>query len=133
MNRHLFVLRATVKDGERAFLTRNGRLEQMLVPGGYTLFDIKHELSVELHNVVRALRLEKPIPVYVLYLTAMPGDAGGVHFFPDIYGHDAALTRALGAQERQSAGSIAPEPRGAALPLLQDRAPTNSAIASCVR
>ena len=35
MKRHLFVLRVTVKDGERAFLMRNGRFEQVLVPGYY--------------------------------------------------------------------------------------------------
>jgi regulator of protease activity HflC (stomatin/prohibitin superfamily) len=69
MNRHLFVLRATVKDGERAFLTRNGRLEQVLVPGGHTLFDIKHELSVELHNVVRA---EFPAERYAVLKSARP-------------------------------------------------------------
>src|SRR5882672_4391337 len=54
MNRHLFVLRVTVKDGERAFLLRNGRVERLLEPGRHTLFDPKHQLTVELHNVVRA-------------------------------------------------------------------------------
>ena len=69
MNRHLFVLRATVKDGERAFLMRNGRLEQVLAPGHYTLFDIKHELSVEMHNVVRA---EFPAERYAVLKSARP-------------------------------------------------------------
>jgi murein L,D-transpeptidase YcbB/YkuD len=41
------------------------------------------------------VNLEHPIPVHVLYLTAMPGDSGNVHFSRDIYGHDAALIRAL--------------------------------------
>src|SRR5262245_6256443 len=54
MNRHLFVLRVTVKDGERAFLMRNGRFERLLEPGRHTLLDPKHQLAVELHNVVRA-------------------------------------------------------------------------------
>ena len=69
MKRHLFVLRVTVKDGERAFLMRNGRFEQVLAPGGYTLFDIKHELNVELHNVVRA---EFPAERYAVLNSARP-------------------------------------------------------------
>ena len=54
MNRHLFVLRVTVKDGERAFLMRNGRFERVLEPGRHALFDPRRELAIELHNVVRA-------------------------------------------------------------------------------
>lgn len=54
MSRTLFTLRVTVKDGERALLTRNGRFERALEPGRHTLFDVKRELAVELHQVVRA-------------------------------------------------------------------------------
>jgi hypothetical protein len=54
MTRHLFVLRVIVKDGERAFLMRNGRFERVLESGRHTLFDPRRELTVELHNVVRA-------------------------------------------------------------------------------
>jgi regulator of protease activity HflC (stomatin/prohibitin superfamily) len=54
VNRYLFTLRVTVKDGERALLTRNGRFERVLEPGRHTLFDPKHELAVELYQVVRA-------------------------------------------------------------------------------
>ena len=54
MNRHLFTLRVTVQDGERAILTRNGRFERVLEPGRYTLFDPLREIAVEIHNVVRA-------------------------------------------------------------------------------
>src|SRR5262245_23796960 len=50
----MFTLRVTVKDGERALLTRNGRFERVLEPGRHTLFDPKRELGVELHQVVRA-------------------------------------------------------------------------------
>ena len=39
MNRYLFSLRVTVKDGERALLMRNGRFERVLEPGRHTLFD----------------------------------------------------------------------------------------------
>ena len=33
MSRHFLMLRVTVKDGERAFLMRNGRFERVLEPG----------------------------------------------------------------------------------------------------
>src|ERR1051325_1859163 len=54
MNRHLFTLRVTVQDGERAILTRNGRFEQVLEPGRHTAFDPLRETAAEVHNVVRA-------------------------------------------------------------------------------
>jgi regulator of protease activity HflC (stomatin/prohibitin superfamily) len=43
----------TVKDGERALLTRNGRLERVLEPGRHRLFDPRNALTVEVFNVVR--------------------------------------------------------------------------------
>lgn len=39
--------------------------------------------------------LPKPIPVLILYGTAIVDDQGAVHFFEDIYGHDAALKQVL--------------------------------------
>lgn len=39
--------------------------------------------------------LKHPIPVHVLYLTAMPDDSGAMHFSPDIYRSDLSLSRAL--------------------------------------
>ena len=44
------------------------------------------------------VRLAKPIPVYIVYGTAAayPGDE--VHFYDDIYGHDARLAAALAAR-----------------------------------
>ena len=47
MSRHLLMLRVTVKDGERALLTRNGRFERVLEPGRHRLFDPMRELAVE--------------------------------------------------------------------------------------
>jgi murein L,D-transpeptidase YcbB/YkuD len=41
------------------------------------------------------VNLVKPIPVMILYATAIVTPDGVVHFFDDIYGHDAALARAL--------------------------------------
>lgn len=54
MSRLLLMLRVTVKDGERALLTRNGRFERVLEPGRHRLFDPKRELAAELFQVVRA-------------------------------------------------------------------------------
>ncbi len=54
MNRHFLMLRVTVKDGERAFLMRNGRFERVLKPGPHRLFDPLRGLAVELFPVVRA-------------------------------------------------------------------------------
>src|SRR5204862_6358403 len=48
------MLRLTVKDGERAFLSRNGRFERVLGPGRHRLFDPLRGLAVELHDTVRA-------------------------------------------------------------------------------
>lgn len=39
--------------------------------------------------------LSKPIPVLILYGTVVVDDQDDVHFFDDIYGHDAALREAL--------------------------------------
>jgi L,D-transpeptidase YcbB len=41
------------------------------------------------------VRLERPIPVLILYSTAVVMEDGEVHFFDDIYGQDAILERAL--------------------------------------
>jgi murein L,D-transpeptidase YcbB/YkuD len=41
------------------------------------------------------VNLREPIPVLILYGTAIVDDKGEVHFFDDVYGHDAALKRAL--------------------------------------
>ena len=47
------MLRATVKDGERALLLRNGRHERVLGPGRHRLFDSKRELTIETFKVVQ--------------------------------------------------------------------------------
>jgi murein L,D-transpeptidase YcbB/YkuD len=41
------------------------------------------------------LNLTKPIPVLILYGTAVVDEQGTVHFFDDLYGHDAALEKVL--------------------------------------
>ena len=42
------------------------------------------------------LAIARPLPVYVLYATAVVDETGTVRFYPDVYGHDARLARELG-------------------------------------
>jgi L,D-transpeptidase YcbB len=42
-----------------------------------------------------AVAVVPPIPVYLVYVTAVAAEAGEVRFLADIYGHDATLLRAL--------------------------------------
>lgn len=42
------------------------------------------------------VRLEREIPVYIAYLTAVAGQDGSIRFFEDIYGRDEALEERLG-------------------------------------
>ena len=69
MLRHFLMLRLTVKDGERAFLQRNGRFERVLGPGRHRLFDPLRGLAVELHNAVRA---EYPAERFAVLKAARP-------------------------------------------------------------
>ncbi|HLG84857.1 MAG TPA: slipin family protein [Bradyrhizobium sp.] len=69
MIRHLLTTDVTVKDGERALLSRNGRLERVLEPGRYRLFDPLRALTAEVLNVVRA---EFPADRYAVLKAARP-------------------------------------------------------------
>ena len=46
--------------------------------------------------------LEKPVPAWILYGTAVVQEDGEVHFLEDIYGHDAALERVLEQRNSRS-------------------------------
>ncbi|WP_020177540.1 slipin family protein [Methylopila sp. M107] len=52
MNRRLWMLNVTVKDGERAILSRDGRFERVLGPGRHRLIDPLKRLTAEVVNVV---------------------------------------------------------------------------------
>jgi regulator of protease activity HflC (stomatin/prohibitin superfamily) len=69
MTRHVLMLVVTVKDGERAFVMRNGRLERVLEPGRHRLFDPRRELTAEVLSVVRA---EFPAERYAVINAARP-------------------------------------------------------------
>ncbi|KRP90705.1 membrane protease subunit, stomatin/prohibitin [Bradyrhizobium yuanmingense] len=66
---HLLMLNVTVKDGERALLTRNGQLVRVLAPGKHRLFDPLHELKAEVLDVVRS---EFPAERYAVLKAARP-------------------------------------------------------------
>jgi regulator of protease activity HflC (stomatin/prohibitin superfamily) len=63
------MLNVTVKDGHRALLTRNGRLERVLDPGRHRLFDPLHQLAVDIYPVVRT---EYPAARYAVIKDARP-------------------------------------------------------------
>jgi len=57
--------------------------------------------SVAIDSTVRGDRtvhvpLARPLPVFVLYATAVVSPDGAVNFYPDLYGHDTKLERLLG-------------------------------------
>ena len=41
------------------------------------------------------VKLDRPVPVFIVYATALAYENGEVHFYNDIYGHDADLAQAL--------------------------------------
>jgi regulator of protease activity HflC (stomatin/prohibitin superfamily) len=69
MTWHLLMTQLTVKDGERALLRRDGRLERVLGLGRHRLFDPRHQLTTELFNVVRT---EFPADRYAVLKAARP-------------------------------------------------------------
>jgi regulator of protease activity HflC (stomatin/prohibitin superfamily) len=69
MTVHLLTQRVTVRDGERALLTRNGRLERVLGAGRHVLFDPRRTLAIEVLPVVRA---EFPADRYAVLKAARP-------------------------------------------------------------
>jgi murein L,D-transpeptidase YcbB/YkuD len=46
-------------------------------------------------DVTQQVNLAHPIPVLILYATVIVSEDGTVHFYDDIYGHDAALEKVL--------------------------------------
>jgi len=69
MTWHFLMLRVTVKDGERAFLTRNGRLERVLAPGRHRILDPLRARKAEVFSVVRA---EFPAERYAVLKASRP-------------------------------------------------------------
>ena len=88
MTWHLLMLHVTVKDGERALLTRNGRLERVLEPGRHRLFDARHELAAEVFSVVRA---EFPAERYAVLNAARPDLAASLFEFVTTKANEVAI------------------------------------------
>jgi murein L,D-transpeptidase YcbB/YkuD len=55
----------------------------------WTLDSVREAMRQGKDNV--QVNLAKPIPVLILYGTAVAEEDGSVHFFDDLYGHDAEL------------------------------------------
>ena len=60
---------------------------------GWDLARVRAAMQSGKDNV--RVNLAKPIPVLILYGTAVTDDDGSVRFFDDIYGHDTTLRKAL--------------------------------------
>jgi regulator of protease activity HflC (stomatin/prohibitin superfamily) len=75
MSRSALQLTVTVKDGERAFLTRNGRFERVLEPGRHRVFDPWRERSAEVFQTVKA---EFPAERYVVLKAGHPDVAAAL-------------------------------------------------------
>jgi murein L,D-transpeptidase YcbB/YkuD len=60
----------------------------------WTLESVRKAMQQGEDNV--QVNLAKPIPVLILYGTAVAEEDGSVHFFDDLYGHDAELKALLG-------------------------------------
>jgi regulator of protease activity HflC (stomatin/prohibitin superfamily) len=69
-------LTVVVRDDERAFLTRDGRIERLLGPGRFTAYDPFGRLSAEVVKVVRA---EVPVEKALLIEKTRP-DIAAEHF-----------------------------------------------------
>lgn len=59
----------------------------------WTLGRVKESMDAGKDNVT--VRLNRAVPVFIVYATALAYENGEVHFYNDIYGHDATLAQAL--------------------------------------
>jgi murein L,D-transpeptidase YcbB/YkuD len=58
-------------------------------------WDSEHILAAMNGDTTFRVSLSKPIPVLILYGTAIVTEGGEIHFYADIYGHDATLEQVL--------------------------------------
>jgi len=56
----------------------------------------------------RHLRLERPLPVYLVYLTVWVDEQNQAHYHPDVYGLDGVLQQALGPVPRWLQTTVVP-------------------------
>jgi murein L,D-transpeptidase YcbB/YkuD len=91
--------RALFNEADRAFSHGCVRLEKpaelaalLLGDQGWTAERIRAAVETGVETVVT---LEKPIPVYISYITAFLGADGLMHYRRDVYGRDQKLVAAL--------------------------------------
>ena len=60
---------------------------------GWTLERVLHSMEGSDDNLT--VKLARPVPVFIVYATALAYENDEVHFYDDIYGHDAKLAQAL--------------------------------------
>lgn len=60
---------------------------------GWTIERVKHSMEGSDDNL--SITLERKVPVFIVYATALAYDNGEVHFYDDIYGHDLRLDKTL--------------------------------------
>jgi murein L,D-transpeptidase YcbB/YkuD len=60
---------------------------------GWDLKRVREAMKTGKDN--QRINLAKPVPVFILYGTAMVDDNGQVHFLDDIYGFDSDLEKVL--------------------------------------
>jgi murein L,D-transpeptidase YcbB/YkuD len=61
-------------------------------PGGWNMDRVRAAMNGDAN---RQVNLTKPIPVLIVYGTVIVSEDGIVHFYDDIYGHDATLEKVL--------------------------------------
>jgi regulator of protease activity HflC (stomatin/prohibitin superfamily) len=86
----VLTLRATIKDGERALLLRNGRYARMLGPGLHRFLDLKRRLTVETFAVVRA---EFPADRYAVMKAERPDLAAALFEAVEMQADEIAVVR----------------------------------------
>jgi len=94
--------RALFSRSRRAFSHGCIRIEDPAALAAWVLRDDPSWTSPRIQSAMNAsdpvrVNLPEPIPVLVLYGTAVVDENGEVHFLEDIYGQDAKLKRALAA------------------------------------
>lgn len=89
------------------------RVQHIVPLAELALGESLEEAAQKLHEaiasgVTQRLALSEPLPVYVLYWTAIGGNDGSVGFRRDIYGRDRQLTTVLGRRASQAKLALRP-------------------------
>ncbi len=63
-----------------------------------------------LDDTTRTVKLDKPLTVYLMYMTAWSDEDGTVHFREDLYGHDSRLKTALKRRQQPPQPQVSQEP-----------------------